>query len=126
MTVLVVDDHPAELLLTCEVFELTMPDVDVITAGSVPEALHILSEHQVLPDLILLDQQLLGQSGFEVLSAVRGTPRTQHIPVIMMSAQHQDAHETLARELGATAYLQKSVDLHEYMDSVTAFMEKVR
>ena len=60
------------------------------------------------PDLVLLDLVLEGRSGFDVLSALRGDPRTAATPVLVISASNDvDAHALAA---GADRFLAKPFD----------------
>src|SRR5680860_1454532 len=91
--VLVVDDVDAnvkllEARLTAEYFE-------VRTAHSGPDALQICTREGT--DVVLLDVMMPGMDGFEVCRRLKGEPRTQHIPVVMVTAvsyTHLRAHET--------------------------------
>ena len=83
--VLVVDDVEAnvkllEARLTAEYFE-------VRTARSGPEALHICARERA--DIVLLDVMMPGMDGFEVCRRLKAEPRTQHIPVIIVTALDQ-------------------------------------
>lgn len=62
------------------------------------------------PNLILLDINMPGGSGIEVLKRLRISNRTQQIPVIVISSEQNPATESLVRELGAVDFLHKPVD----------------
>lgn len=62
------------------------------------------------PNLILLDINMPGGSGIEVLKRLRISNRTQQIPVIVISSEQNPATESMARELGAVDFLHKPVD----------------
>lgn len=62
------------------------------------------------PNLILLDINMPGGSGIEVLKRLRVSNRTQRIPVIVISSEQNPATESMARELGAVDFLHKPVD----------------
>ena len=62
------------------------------------------------PDLILLDINMPGGTGIEVLKRLRVSNRTQQIPVIVISSEQSPATESTARELGAVDFLHKPVD----------------
>lgn len=60
-----------------------------------------------LPHLILLDLMLPGQDGFDVCKRLRRDPRTQRIPIIMVTAKGEEADIVTGLELGADDYLTK-------------------
>ena len=104
--VLVVDDVEAnvkllEARLTAEYFE-------VRTARSGPEALHICARERA--DVVLLDVMMPGMDGFEVCRRLKSDPRTQHIPVIMITALDQTSDRVKGLEAGADDFLTKPVD----------------
>jgi len=104
--VLVVDDVDAnvkllEARLTAEYFE-------VRTARSGPEALHICARERA--DVVLLDVMMPGMDGFEVCRRLKAEPRTQHIPVIMVTALDQPSDKVKGLEAGADDFLTKPVD----------------
>jgi CheY-like chemotaxis protein len=60
---------------------------------------------------VLLDVQLPGMSGYEVLSALRADPATRDVPVIGVSANAMPRDVDAARAAGFDDYLTKPVDL---------------
>ncbi|MEZ5875000.1 MAG: PleD family two-component system response regulator [Hyphomicrobiales bacterium] len=104
--VLVVDDVDAnvkllEARLTAEYFE-------VRTARSGAEALQICTRDGA--DVILLDVMMPGMDGFEVCRRLKAEPRTQHIPVIIITALDQASDRVKGLEAGADDFLTKPVD----------------
>ena len=104
--VLVVDDVDTnvkllEARLAAEYFE-------VRTAKSGPEALQICARERA--DVILLDVMMPGMDGFEVCRKLKADPRTQHIPVIMVTALDQPSDRVKGLEAGADDFLTKPVD----------------
>src|SRR4249920_3713705 len=103
--VLVVDDVDAnvkllEARLSAEYFE-------VRTARSGREALEICANERV--DVVLLDVMMPGMDGFEVCRQLK-SPRTQHIPVIMVTALDHPSDRVRGLEAGADDFLTKPVD----------------
>jgi two-component system, cell cycle response regulator len=104
--VLVVDDIPAnvkllEARLSAEYFA-------VLTAHSPAEGLAILQREHV--DVVLLDVMMPGMDGFEVCRRIKSSPKTMHVPVIMVSALDQPADKVRGLEAGADDFLTKPVD----------------
>lgn len=63
-----------------------------------------------LPDLILLDLQMPGMDGYEVLRQLKANPPTEAIPVIVLTAHVLEEHEHQARLAGCTDFEPKPVN----------------
>ena len=70
------------------------------------------------PDLILLDINMPGGTGIEVLKRLRVSSKTQQIPVIVVSGNESATTEAMARELGALDFLHKPVDQEKLSDAI--------
>lgn len=71
------------------------------------------------PDAILLDINMPGGTGIEVLKRLRISAKTQHIPVIVVSGNSDEKIERSARELGACEFLHKPVDVEALEKKLT-------
>jgi signal transduction histidine kinase len=102
--ILVVDDKPANLIAMTALLEaLGHP---IVEADSGAEALACLDRHDVA--LILMDVQMPGIDGFETVIKIREQKRWSHIPVVFLTAIHDDAeHEARGYALGAVDYVGK-------------------
>jgi two-component system cell cycle response regulator len=104
--VLVVDDVTTNLKLLEA--RLSAEYFEVRTAQSGPEALQICAREGA--DVILLDIMMPGMDGFEVCRKLKADLKTQHIPVIMVTALDQPADRVRGLEAGADDFLTKPVD----------------
>ncbi len=103
--VLIVDDAPANIRL---LWEMVKSEYEVSVAISGDEALEILkTDHQCLPDLILLDIMMPGMDGYEVCRKLKADNRTRSIPVIFITAKNLESDEKMGLELGAVDYITK-------------------
>ena len=75
-------------------------------------------EAHPLPSLILLDLKLPKMSGFEVLQWIRESPAFCRVPVIMFTSSREALDVDRAYELGANAYLLKSVDYEKLVEAL--------
>lgn len=73
---------------------------------------------ETLPDVILMDVGLPGMDGVAATRAIRGTPRTAHIPVIMLTARSRTEDVVRGLEAGAQEYLAKPFDVAELLARV--------
>ena len=95
---------------------------NVVTAGDGEEALRIA--YARIPDLILLDMLLPKLGGPEVLEALKNSPLTAHIPVIVLSSLSQK-NEAKLKKVGAVAYFEKSkLELDQNSESLLHIVKK--
>jgi PAS domain S-box-containing protein len=104
--ILLVDDHPANLLA----LEALLDDLghNLVRASSGEEALRLLADRDFA--VVLLDVQMHGLDGFETAKRIRGRDRSRHTPIIFLTA-HDDNRLSPeeAYALGAVDYLQKPI-----------------
>ncbi|GAB4342136.1 MAG: response regulator [Cyanobacteria bacterium] len=108
-TALVVEDSQTDRGLMIRY--LQDAGMNVTAVGSGEEATQVLDAK--LPDLIVLDVILPGQSGFEICRELKKHEATKAIPIIICSTKGTDVDKTWGTMLGANAYLQKPVDPQE-------------
>jgi two-component system phosphate regulon response regulator PhoB len=101
--ILIVDDE--EDLLELVRYNLSKEGYRVSCVSSGEDALDYAREH--LPDLIVLDLLLPTVDGLDVCRQLKADPKTQHIPVIMLTAKSEDADVVSGLELGADDYITK-------------------
>lgn len=104
--ILAVDDIAANLRLLEA--KLVSEYYEVLLASSGPEALQ--TAFTQLPDVILLDVMMPGMDGYEVCRLLKANPRTQHIPVVMITALTDSTERVRGLEAGADDFLSKPVD----------------
>jgi len=113
---LVADDNPISRNVLREVLEGA--DYEVQVAGDGEEALDVLQQARPPLDLILLDVQMPGRSGLDVLRAYRFMYPHSKTPILMVTAEASlEVRETCLRS-GANACLEKPVDPPTFLATV--------
>jgi Signal transduction histidine kinase len=119
--ILIVDDRPENLLAMESILDGL--DQNLVRAGSAREALRYLLTEDVA--LIILDVQMPGVNGFELAELIRERERTQHTPLIFVSAiSHSDQYIFKGYSLGAVDYLTKPFE-PEILRSKVRFFSKL-
>lgn len=101
--IVAVDDNPVITQLISAVLGQAGYDVDALATGG--EALVALQRNP--PDLLLLDLQMPGLDGLEVLRILREQKVCQGVPVLVLTAEDDSHYVAKAREMGAAGYLLK-------------------
>jgi CheY-like chemotaxis protein len=103
--ILTVDDDLSTLLYLEQI--LKSEGYRVLCASGASEAKEILRNE--LPDLLLLDVQMPGMGGFELLEEIRNTPRLAQIPAIFLTVKDTSEDETRGLKEGVVDYLSKDI-----------------
>lgn len=121
-TILYIEDNPANLRLI-EVLLRRRNDLKLETAHEPVLGLDLAKS--TTPDLILLDINLPGMNGFEVLKILKTTDQLMHIPVIAISAHAMAGDIRHGLEAGFSDYLSKPVKLANFYTCIDKFLPTV-
>lgn len=126
--VIAVEDNPADARLIEEGIDAAGTELELQIIPNGQEAIKRLTaldpaEEKSHPDLILLDLNLPGKSGFDVLVAVRNDTAFQDVPIIIASSSENPEDIRRAYELSANAYVTKPPDPDEYIRMIDAAVD---
>jgi len=127
MHILLIEDNPGDVRLLREAFHDSAVTFQVSVVEDGDQALAFLRSEgdyadATRPDLILLDLNLPKTDGRVVLQALRATPEWKAIPIMILTGVLQEADQQQAAALEVERFLQKPVDLQEYMALVDDIM----
>ena len=105
-----------------DIFESTGYEVLAVPNGEL--AISAVAERE--PDLLVLDLNMPGISGFEVCRRIKANPFTSHVPVLMLTAQSDMDVKVEGFEAGADDYLAKPFDPRELRARASALLRLVR
>jgi len=103
-SILAVDDNATNLRMLLEILRGTYK---VFSAPSGAHALSFLERN--IPDLILLDIEMPGMSGYDVIAKLKADKRFKEIPVIFLTGQEGRDAEEKALSMGAADYITKPI-----------------
>lgn len=118
-TILVVDDEEDIRLLMRDFLEAD--GYAVVVVGDGQAALNALTTMHV--DCVLLDVMMPGLSGFDVVRRIR---ELSDVPVLFLSARHEDANKIRGLGLGADDYIVKTATPAEVVARVKAVLRRTR
>jgi chemosensory pili system protein ChpA (sensor histidine kinase/response regulator) len=116
---LVVDDSITMRRVTQRLLERN--GMRVITAKDGVEAIGMMREHP--PDIILLDVEMPRMDGYEFAKHIRNDPRTEDLPIIMITSRVSEEHKARAIELGVNDYLGKPYQEGALLDAVNGLLK---
>ncbi|MGM9486207.1 phosphate regulon transcriptional regulator PhoB [Ideonella sp. YS5] len=119
-TVLVVEDESAIAELVA--INLRHAGFEVTLAENADQAM--VAVDAVLPDLVLLDWMLPGQSGVALARRWRGDARTRELPIIMLTARADEADKVSGLDAGADDYLTKPFSTQELLARIRAVLRR--
>ena len=124
--ILLVEDNPADVELTLRALKKNSIASRVQVAEDGEVVLNFLFGHGEFssrntdnkPKVVLLDLNLPKVDGLEVLRTIKSNPKTQAIPVVVLTTSKQETDIIESYRLGANSYIVKPVDFEKFVDSV--------
>lgn len=124
--IFLIDDNPGDIRLTKEALKEAKLCQNLRMASAGTEALAMLrqwsEEEGALPDVILLDVNLPGMDGLDVLAEIKSDNKLKRIPVIMLSTSTAEKDLLRAYEGYANCYLVKPVSFEEFVAEITSLI----
>jgi len=118
--ILVVEDESAIAELIS--INLRHAGFEVTLAGSATQAQYEVDS--VLPDLVVLDWMLPGQTGMALARQWRGAARTRELPIIMLTARADESDKVAGLDAGADDYLTKPFSTNELLARIRAVLRR--
>lgn len=124
--ILLVEDNPNDVELALRALRTSRVSNRVVVVNDGAEALdylfgtgkHAQRDASQVPKLVLLDLKLPKVDGLEVLAKVKSDPRTQAIPVVMLTTSHEERDMVESYRLGVNSYIVKPVDFEQFTKAV--------
>jgi two-component system cell cycle response regulator DivK len=111
---MVVEDNDLNRKLFCDVLKANGFETLGVDDGNVV----LDTAHKFAPDLIIMDIQLPGISGFDLIVAAKADAQLASIPVLAVTAYAGQGDEEKIRAAGAAGYLSKPVSIMPFMAAV--------
>ena len=114
-TIVYIEDNAVNLELVGKILAYRQ-HIQLIPASSPEQGLELIRMHR--PDLVLLDINLPGMNGFEVLKTLKDIQGCNDIPVIALTSRAMAHHIEEGRAAGFTDYLTKPLNVSQFLSSI--------
>lgn len=118
--VLVVEDNELNMKLFYDL--LSLLDCEIIATRTGYDAIELCRKN--MPDLILMDIQLDGISGIDLIKEIKADNLLNNIPVIAISAYAMKNEEIKILQSGCDKYMQKPLSLEDFYSVVKYYLNK--
>ena len=116
--VVYVEDNPSNIAFMRELMA-DLPGIELLTAPTAEIGIELVRAHH--PELVIMDINLPGMSGFDAAKQLAGLPETKSIPIIALTAAAFVRDQARAQDVGFYRYLTKPVKV----DELTAVLEEI-
>ena len=116
--VLYIEDSPASRLLVRRL--LKAHGFDVLEADNGMAGYEMAVKH--MPDLIIVDLNLPGLTGYEVATKLKATAKTRNIPIIALTAYAMEGDREKALVAGCDGYMEKPIDVDSFVVRVAEYL----
>ncbi len=120
MNILVIEDEP-DIRRTLE-YNIAREGFNVFTASSISEAEEAIKSHSI--NLVLLDLMLPDGSGLELCKKIKSNPKTEYVPVLILTAKDDEVDKVVGFELGADDYVTKPFSVRELILRIKAVLKR--
>ena len=114
-TIVYIEDNTVNLDLVAKILAYRQ-HIKLIPASTPEQGVELVKTHR--PDLVLLDINLPGMNGFDVLKTLRNIPGLDDIPVIALTSRAMPHHIEEGRAAGFTDYLTKPLNVSQFLSSI--------
>jgi two-component system response regulator len=126
--ILLVEDNASDEKLTALAFKTCGVSNEMVVLRDGAAALdylfatgkHAGRDAGELPTVVLLDLKLPKMDGLDVLRRIRADERTQHLPVVVLTASREEEDILRSYSLGANAYVRKPLVFSEFAEAAKA------
>lgn len=124
--ILLVEDNPDDLELALHALRSNKLANKIEVARDGEEALDFFHcrgkfaarSQGASPSLVLLDLKLPKVDGLEVIREIKSSPRTQSVPVVILTSSKEEKDLVMGYQLGVNSYIQKPLDFTQFRETV--------
>ncbi len=123
LNILLIEDDAIEVMKFNRVLKTLDLNHKIIEANNGEEALSILKDKEIIPDIIILDLNMPKINGIEFLQILKNDDTLKYIPAIILttSNNHKDVLECY--KIGIAGYVSKPLKYDDYVERIAKMLE---
>ncbi|HXA64273.1 MAG TPA: response regulator [Bryobacteraceae bacterium] len=118
MTILLIEDNPGDVLLIQQILLAVLSSINIRVAMDGEQALRMLCDTDLKPDLIILDLNIPKVPGIAILAQCKPSA-----PIVVFSSSSNPVEIQRAKELGVQEFVHKPIDFEEFETVVRKMIE---
>ncbi len=118
LKILLIEDDAIEVMKFKRVVSSLPEDHKIIEAENGEEALPMLTKHEFLPDVIILDLNMPKINGIEFLKILKNDALLKYIPVTILTTSNNHSDVLKCFEIGIAGYIVKPLKYEDYLDKI--------
>lgn len=123
LNILLIEDDEIEVMKFNRVLSKLKIAHKIVEANNGEEAITILKEKEIIPDIIVLDLNMPKINGIEFLGILKSDDYLKYIPAIVLTTSSNRSDLLECYRIGIAGYLLKPLKYDEYVDRVTKLVE---
>jgi CheY-like chemotaxis protein len=123
LNILLIEDDEIEVMKFNRVLSTLKTAHKIVEANNGEEAITILKEKEIVPDIIVLDLNMPKINGIEFLGILKSDEYLKYIPAIVLTTSSNRSDLLECYRIGIAGYLLKPLKYDEYVDRVTKLVE---
>ncbi len=123
LNILLIEDDAIEIMKFNRVLKTIEANHKIIEANNGEEALNILKDKEIIPDIILLDLNMPRINGIEFLGILKQDDLLKYIPAIILTTSNNRVDILECYKIGIAGYVLKPLKYEDYVDRIKKTLE---
>lgn len=123
LNILLIEDDTIEIMKFNRVLKTIGANHKIIEANNGEEALAILKDKEIIPDIILLDLNMPRINGIEFLGILKQDAFLKYIPAIMLTTSNNHTDILECYKIGIAGYVLKPLKYEDYTDRIKKMLD---
>jgi len=122
LKILLIEDDAIEIMKLNRAVSTLLSEPEIIEANNGEDALNVLKERNIIPNIILLDLNMPKINGIEFLRILKDDEELKHIPTIILTTSDNKKDLLACYEIGIAGYITKPLKYQDYVTRIDVLL----